>query len=69
VRWAGGTGPFATLAGYDVRAEVLKSKRGAPGKSALVQCTTFETRGPDMTAMRDRALAREPHIHAGTGRY
>ena len=69
VRWAGRTGPFATLAGYDVRAEVLKSKRGAPGKSALVQCTTFETRGPDMTAMRDRALAREPHIHAGTGRY
>jgi recombination protein RecA len=56
VRWSGGSGPFATLAGYDVSADVIKSKRSAPGKSAVIACTTFEARGPRPTSIRERAL-------------
>jgi RecA/RadA recombinase len=56
VRWNGESGPFATLAGYDVRADVVKSKRSAPGKSAVIPCMTFETRGPQFTSVRERAL-------------
>jgi recombination protein RecA len=56
VRWNGGSGPFATLVGYDVRADVVKSKRSAPGKSAVISCVTFEVRGPRPGSVRERAL-------------
>lgn len=56
VRWSGGSGPFATLAGYDVRADVIKSKRSAPHKSAVISCAPFEARGPRPARVRERAL-------------
>jgi recombination protein RecA len=56
VRWAGGRGLFATLAGYDVRADVIKSKRASPGKSALVTCSTFEESGPQTDELWERDL-------------
>jgi recombination protein RecA len=70
VRWAGSGGIFATLAGYDVRADVIKSKRSAPGKSACVPCTTFEMQGPSLTGVRERELAlHDARIRAASGRY
>ena len=57
VGWSGGSGPFGTLAGYVVRAEVLKHKRAAPGKHALVPCATFESGGPALAPPREHILA------------
>jgi recombination protein RecA len=56
VRWSGGSGPFATLAGFDVRFEIVKHKRAAPGKSATVRCATFEVLGPSLAPPRERVL-------------
>lgn len=56
VRWSGGSGPFATLAGYDVRFEIVKHKRAAPGKSAFVSCGTFDAQGPSLSSPRERVL-------------
>ena len=55
VRWSGGIGIFATLAGIDVEATVMKHKRAAPGKIAAFSCATFEG-GPPLLALRDRIL-------------
>jgi len=57
VRWNGGTGQFATLAGYDVRADVVKAKRSIPHVSAFVTCASFERRGPRLANIRERSLA------------
>lgn len=54
VRWAGGSGPFCALAERETVAVVLKHKRAAPGKRARIACTTFETAGPPIGALRDR---------------
>ena len=56
VRWNGGSGPFATLLGYDVRAHVIKSKRSIPQTSAVVSCESFERRGPRFARPRVRRL-------------
>jgi hypothetical protein len=56
VHWNGPPGHFGTLAGYDVRATVRKHKRTAPGASALIACTTFETGAP-FVALRERVFA------------
>jgi hypothetical protein len=70
VRWAGTSGPFSTLAGYDVRADIIKAKRSAPGKVASVTCATFEAQGPAIASVRERAVAREHvRIPAVSGRY
>jgi len=69
VRWAGGDGVFSTLAGYDVQADVIKSKRSSPAKSAFVACTTFETRGPRIGDIRERDLgADDVRIRLAIGR-
>lgn len=69
VRWAGGEGLFSTLAGYDVHADVIKSKRSSPGKSALVTCTTFETSGPRLGELRERDLeAHAARVRLAIGR-
>jgi len=59
IRWGGAHGLFTTLAGYDLRADIIKSKRGAPGKHALVPCTAFERSGAPLAALRERAVVRE----------
>jgi hypothetical protein len=59
VRWNGPPGHFGTLAGYDVRATVRKHKRAAPGASALIACTAFETYAP-LVALREHSLATTP---------
>lgn len=65
VRWAGGSGPFCTLAAAGAEATVLKHKRAAPGGRALLERTTFECAGPHLTALRERDLLPAlplPHI-------
>jgi hypothetical protein len=52
VRWNGTDGLLCELAGYDVRATVLKHKRAAPGASAQFFCAPFEDR-PALVALRD----------------
>jgi hypothetical protein len=56
VHWCGSSGLFSTLAGYDLCADIIKAKRSSPGKRAFVSCVTFETRGPGITAVRERPL-------------
>jgi recombination protein RecA len=57
VRWNGASGHLCELAGYDIRATVLKHKRSAPGASTIITCTPFEDR-PTLVAIRERELAR-----------
>jgi recombination protein RecA len=66
VRWAGDRDLFATLAGYDILADVIKAKRSAPGRSALVPCTTFEISGARCAAVRERAFAGRARAFAGS---
>lgn len=44
VRWTGDAALFTALAGYDVRADVLKSKHSSPGKSASVHADCLRLR-------------------------
>lgn len=37
VLWTHASGPFCELAGYDIRADVIKNKRAAPGASATIR--------------------------------
>jgi recA bacterial DNA recombination protein len=55
VRWNGPDGHLCELAGYDVRATVRKHKRTAPGRSALIACTSFEDR-PGFVGLRTSEL-------------
>jgi recombination protein RecA len=56
LEWNGGTGLFATLAGAELEAAVLKHKRAAPGKLARVRCRTFEAAGVPLERLRTREL-------------
>ncbi len=58
VWWNGPSGPFGELAGFDIRVEVRKHKRAAPGKTALVRCGPYESR-PAFHDLREHALAAE----------
>jgi hypothetical protein len=65
VRWNGPSGPFGELAGFDIRVEVRKHKRAAPGKTALVRCGPYESR-PAFHDLREHALAVEaPSVRRG----
>ncbi|GAC1496731.1 MAG: hypothetical protein NVS2B8_13480 [Vulcanimicrobiaceae bacterium] len=55
-RFAGTGGLFATLAGLEVEASILKHKRAAPGRRARFNCTTFERAGAPLGALRTRDL-------------
>jgi hypothetical protein len=64
VRWAGSDGLFCALGGLEVEAAVLKHKRGAPGKHARFDCTTFERAGVPLGTLRDRTLLEAPAARA-----
>ena len=56
VRFAGSGGLFASLAGIEVEASVLKHKRAAPGRRARFTCATFERDGAPLGNIRTRDL-------------
>ncbi len=64
VRWAGGDGLFAALAGIEVAATVLKHKRAAPGRRAAFACATFERDGAPLGTLRERTLLSENFLPA-----
>lgn len=66
VRWAGGAGLYGSLAGLEMRADILKHKRAAPGKSATVRCTTFETYGAPLG--NERVTLMKPGTRQGGSR-
>lgn len=63
VHWEGASGVFCTLTGYDVRADVLKHKRAAPGKHAVFFVRAFEGFS-DADHLRIRPLLQTHNGHA-----
>lgn len=55
-RFAGTSGLFNALVETGFEATVLKHKRAAPGKRALVDCATFERDGAPLVPLRERVL-------------
>ena len=61
VLWTSASGPFCELAGYDIRTDVIKNKRAAPGKSATIRVLAQKEEG----ALRERSLG----LDFSDGRY
>ncbi len=55
VLWTHASGPFCELAGYDIRADVLKNKRAAPGTTATIRVVA-----KNQEALRERSLVSSP---------
>jgi hypothetical protein len=60
VCFAGPGGLFGALAGIEAEAAILKHKRAAPGKRAGIACSTFETDGAPLAAVRVTHVAETP---------
>ena len=54
VFWTHASGPFCELAGYDIRAVVIKNKRAAPGASASIRVIAKKA-----GALRERSLVSQ----------